>query len=275
MSYKFRKQIINIMPSVMLKTVNHLLGRVTKFSGLYSSWEQAQKHSIGYNSDIILDKVKSALLKVKNGNAVYERDSVLFNEIQYSWPLLAGLLWIASNNGNKLNLVDFGGALGSSYYQNRRFLVHLEELRWNIVEQLNFVKCGKQLFENEHVRFFNSIEECLKSQKPDTIILSGVLQYLEKPYDLLSQVINKGFKYLIFDRTPFLEKGDDCLTVQVVPQCIYKARYPAWFFNKSKFMRYFESDYECIAQFEALAGRIKLPGGTSALDMGMIFKRHT
>ena len=70
----------------------------------------------------ILDKVLAATLKVKQGQAVFERDSVLFDEIEYSWPLLAGLMWAAASNGGKLNVLDFGGALGSSYYQNRKFL---------------------------------------------------------------------------------------------------------------------------------------------------------
>ena len=36
-------------------------------------------HSIGYDCDQILDKVLAAT-KVKNGEAVYERDSVLFEK---------------------------------------------------------------------------------------------------------------------------------------------------------------------------------------------------
>lgn len=33
-----------------------------------------------------------ATLKVKRGEAVFERDSVLFDEIQYSWPVTAALI---------------------------------------------------------------------------------------------------------------------------------------------------------------------------------------
>ena len=74
------------------------------WSGNYTSWAEAQKVSTGYDSQAILEKVKDALLKVKNGEAVYERDSVIFDEIQYSWPLLAGLMWIAAQSGGELNI---------------------------------------------------------------------------------------------------------------------------------------------------------------------------
>ena len=56
---------------------------------------------------------------------VYERDSVLFDTIRYSWPLLSDLLRAASEDQNHLSVLDFGGSLGSSYYQNRVFLSHL------------------------------------------------------------------------------------------------------------------------------------------------------
>jgi hypothetical protein len=52
---------------------------------------------------------------VKTGEAVYERDSVLFDEIQYSFPVIAALLRVASANKGKLNVLDFGGSEKSHY----------------------------------------------------------------------------------------------------------------------------------------------------------------
>jgi putative methyltransferase (TIGR04325 family) len=194
--------------------------------------------------------VRDALLKVKAGEAVYERDSVLFDTIQYSWPLLAGLLWTASRNGNRLNLVDFGGSLGSSYFQNRKFFEHLSELRWNIVEQGHFVECGKRHFEDGRLAFYRDLGECCREQQPGTIILSSVLQYLEHPFDLLKEIFSFGFEVIIIDRTPFLEGGEDMITVQKVPPEIYEASYPARFFSEEKFLRFFSGNYDLVADFE-------------------------
>lgn len=257
-----------LIPPVVLKMLGRVLGRQI-YSGNFASWEEAKKTSGGYDSITILTKVRDALLKVKSGEAVYERDSVLFDEAQYSWPLLAGLLWIASLHGNRLNLVDFGGSLGSAYYQNRKFLVHLQELQWSIVEQQNFVECGKQYFETEQLNFYHTLDDCFAERNPDTILLGSVLPYLEKPYDLLREVIERGFKYVIFDRTPILEKGADRLTVQKVPDEIYEASYPAWFFNQEKFLNFFEPDYELIADFES-ADRANIP----STFKGFIFRRR-
>src|SRR5215211_4348062 len=87
------------------------------WKGSYENWQTAMAQTKGYNDTLILERVKDSLLKVKNGEAVYERDSVLFDKIQYAWPLLACLENVALKDKGRLHLVDFGGSLGSSYYQ--------------------------------------------------------------------------------------------------------------------------------------------------------------
>ena len=251
----------------MLNVIMQLAGPV-RFSGRYNTWAEAKRASGGYDNDVILNKVRAALLSVINGEAAYERDSVLFDEIQYSWPLAAGLLWVASQNKNNLNLIDFGGSLGSSYYQNRKLLEGLEVLRWNIVEQPKFIQCGKEHFENEHVRFYNSLDDCLREQHSDTILFSSVMQYLEAPYGLLQTVIDRDFRFILFDRTPFVLTGPDRLTVQKVSHAIYKASYPAWFFNREKFLELFRQKYEVVAEFDS-SDRANI----SSRFKGFIFRR--
>jgi putative methyltransferase (TIGR04325 family) len=241
------------------------------YFGNYLTWQEADKDSLGYAADQILDQVKGALLKVKNGEAAYERDSVLFDEIQYSWPLLAGLLWISSRNGNRLNLLDFGGSLGSSYYQNRELLLHLNELSWNVVEQDKFVRCGREFFEDQKLKFYFTIEECMEACRIDAILLSGVLPYMEEPYKLLEQVRKQKIKYIVIDRTLTMDGDKDRLTVQHVPAKIYGARYPAWILGREKLLKMFEEDYEMVMHFDALAGSVFL-GDTFAHDKGFVFR---
>lgn len=249
------------------------LGRSNVFRGDYRTWPEAAAASVGYDADRILVKVCDAVLKVKNGEAAYERDSVLFDEVQYSWPLLSALLWIASRGGNRLRLVDFGGALGSSYFQNRSFLAHLEALQWNIVEQRAFVECGNRHFADRVLSFHVSLEDCLRLHPCDTILLASVLPYLEQPHELLDKVLEVGFEYIIIDRTPLLMWGErDRLTVQRVPGHIYPASYPAWFFNRSRLLGHFAGRYKKIAEFDSLAGSIRV-GGTVAFEKGFLFKK--
>ena len=68
------------------------------WKGDYRNWQQAKMNSLGYDANGILAKVKSATLCVKSGKAEYERASVLFDSIEYSWPLLCALMWVAATN---------------------------------------------------------------------------------------------------------------------------------------------------------------------------------
>lgn len=98
------------------------------------------------------------MLKVKNGEAVYKRDSVLLDKIHCSFPVLAGLLATVFANKGNLSVLDFGGSLASSYYQCRGFLSDLKSLRRSIVEQPKFLECGKELFESEELKFYYDID---------------------------------------------------------------------------------------------------------------------
>jgi putative methyltransferase (TIGR04325 family) len=92
---------------------------------------------------------------------------------------LTGLLWSNSLHG-ELNVVDFGGSLGSTYHQNKKFLHGLKHT-WNIIEQEAFVSLGKQKYQTDHLRFHESIQACVKTGSMNTFVTSSTLQYLPDP----------------------------------------------------------------------------------------------
>jgi len=226
------------------------------WSGNYMNWEEAMQKCTGYDSAVILEKCKNALLKVKNGEAVYERDSVLFDEIQYSWPLLAIIQHVALEYDATLSLIDFGGSLGSSFFQNKLFLNNLKRVEWVVVEQDHFVKCGKKYFENEQLRFEYDIDSILSKYNSKLLLLSGVLQYLNNPYEKIEKFISYGFEYIAIDLVVCAESH--IITVQNVPPIIYSASYPCHFFYESELLKAFENDYNVIAKFDAYP-ELKIP----------------
>lgn len=270
------KQFVkDITPPVVLnalrKITNSLRRDTVRFTGNFMSWEEAERASTGYASPVILERTRSALLKIKNGEAVCERDSVLFDRIEYPFPLLAGLLRAAAEKESSLNVLDFGGSLGTTYFQCRSFLSSLRSLRWSIVEQPAHVTCGRSDFENDELRFYESIEACLRVESPNVLLLSSVVQYLPKPYSFLAEVVRQGFENIIMDRTPFLSRGSDRLTIQRIPAWIYPAVYPCWFLSEHRFLEEFSAQYELLTSFPAVD--TLQPEGDSACFKGFIFKR--
>jgi hypothetical protein len=223
------------------------------WQGNFKSWKEAEQKTAGYNDSHILEKVKESLLKVKNGEALYERDSVLFEKIEYSWELLSVLMWIAAQNKGSLNIIDFGGSLGSTYCQNKQFLDELNSVHWNIVEQPNFVEEGKRSFENDSLQFYYSIEDCVKDfgSAIQGILFSSVLQYLENPFPVIKNAVERKIPYIIVDKTGFTLNDKTRLTIQKVHPNIYDASYPCWFFRESEFLRFFkENGYDLICDFK-------------------------
>jgi putative methyltransferase (TIGR04325 family) len=253
-----------VTPPVFMHLAKRLRGNrptgAYGLSGDFRSWAEAMAASTGYDSERILEMTTSSLLKVKSGEAAYERDSVLFDEIQYAWPVLAGLMWVAARCGGRLNVLDFGGSLGSTYFQNRAFLRSLSEVRWNVVEQPRHVEIGKKCFEDNSLRFYADIGDCLADTQPNVVLLSSVLQYLEHPYALLDQIQGLPCDHIIIDRTPFWDGPTDRLYVQSVPPSIYPASYPSWIFSKQRFALRIREDREIMVKFDnpdRLAGPVE------------------
>ena len=108
-----------LLPPILLSGLRCLRDSYFKrerilFVGDYGSWAEAEHASIGYSAPNILERTRLAMLKVKNGEALYERDSVVFDRVAYPFPLLAGLLRARSMDGNRLSVLDFGGSLGTT-----------------------------------------------------------------------------------------------------------------------------------------------------------------
>ena len=253
------KNIIrNITPPFILKGILKHTEHLT-FSGSYSNWQEAQALSGGYDSSAIIDKALAAALSVKNGEAVYERDSALFNEIEYSWPLLAGLMLAASCREKDFSVLDFGGSFGTTYFQNKKFLDAIGNVKWHIVEQAEFVRRGNENIENKYLLFHDSIFSALDSAGHfDAIILSSVLQYVENPESILEELIQLNAPVIIIDRTPVWNKKNDRIVIQYVPETICKSTYPAKIFSEEKMLIFFSEKYQLIEAFLSLDGKHEL-----------------
>jgi putative methyltransferase (TIGR04325 family) len=220
------------------------------FEGTYRSWANAQRASAGYDTAAIFQRVRNAALKVKRGDAVFERDSVCFYKEEYRWRSLACLLATAAGRHDHLRVLDLGGSLGSYYYQHRKFLAMLKKVRWSVVEQQHFVACGREEFQDECLRFHESVGDCLSEGPVDIALLSSVLQYLERPYAMLAMLANAEVPYLLVDRTAFIEGTEDRLAVQRVPN--FNDSYPAWFFSRQKFRQFIgEAGYRPVTDFQS------------------------
>lgn len=252
-----KKLIKQIVPPVVHQAIKSVIPKQFGWFGDYKSWHDAEKDASGYDSEIILRKVESATKKVILGEAAFERDSVTFAEHDYNWPFLAHLFYIAARNNGHLRVLDFGGSLGSSYYQNRNFLSELPQMEWSVIEQEHFVKSGQKHFSNDHLKFYHTVDSCIAERaRIDVLLFSSVLQYIKKPYQLLDGILNHGFEFVLIDRMPFNTQKKNRICVQKVPKAIYPASYPCHLLNDEEFIAYFQQKgYRVVADYDALDGK--------------------
>jgi len=269
----FKNFIKLLIPPVVLYVFNKVKIKKYGWQGEYKSWIDAKNAATGYDTSTILQRVKESSLKVKNGEAIYERDSIIYDKIYYSWQLLAVLLLCATKD-RKLNVVDFGGSLGSTYFQNKKFLDELHDVNWNIIEQKKFVDVGREEFEDERLHFYYDLETCIKKTKSDIILLSSVLQYVEKPYTLLDDIFKYNFEYIVIDRTLFSLDNKDHIKLQIVPPIIYEASYPSWLFSEESLIEHFLSNnYILLEKFNSECSQYTNKNNIYELK-GMIWKKN-
>ncbi len=247
--------------------------RRSLFEDFSGSWEEAQASVAGYAAPDIVKPVVQASLAVQEGRAVHERDSVNFDRIHYSWPVLAGLLWSTADHGGSLRVVDVGGSLGTTYRQNRRFLASMREVSWAVVEQPNFVAAGREHFEDGALTFHETIGEA-SATRPRVGLVSGSLQYLEDPYGALADLTASGISVLIIDRTPVHPGDDDRVTLQHVPPSIYPATYPARLLSLPKLLQALSDlGWSVVEEFETLERPMVTRAGFAFSWTGMICTR--
>ncbi len=265
--------ILDWLPPPIIRAVTRLQNRAIQFDGDFANWAEASSQCVGYNATTILSKVLDATLKVKRGEAAYERDSVVFAEIEYAWPITSGLMWAAAQNGGALNVLDFGGALGSSYFQNRAFLAALPSVRWSVVEQPHYVAAGRKYIQDESLRFYLSIDECCKENEPVVILLSSVLQYLPELDEVVDAINRSTASVLIIDRTPFNNDDTDKICIQNVPDHIYKASYPMRILSTSTLLNKFHN-WTVVAESSSPEGELVSNAGLKIAFGGMILRRR-
>lgn len=240
------------VPPEILRLVNHWSGRTVRLSGDYASWEEASRHAEGYDAAAILIRAQDATRAVRDGQAAFERDGVTFAIAQPPLPLIAGLLRAAACDGGKLRVLDFGGALGSTYYQCRAFFDGLASMRWQVVEQAHFAARGAELFANDVLGFSSTIAEAARTVAPNAIVLSGVLQYLPDPGAVLRELAAIEARTIVVDRTPVIDAARDAIALQSVSSRIVRSSYPVRLFTRTNLLAPLGGRYRLLAEFDAV-----------------------
>lgn len=262
------------LPPALHRTLGSATGRSMRFVGGWPGWDAAAAASRGYDDSAILERVVRATREVEAGRAAFERDSVLFDTWQPPFQLLAPLLRHALRHGGRLDVVDFGGSLGSVYRQCKPFLPELAALRWHVIEQPLFVAAGRAEFSTPPLDFHSEPSTLPEAIAPRLLLASSVLQYLSHPMRRLQdwQAIN--IDTLVLDRTPVWAGPEDRVCVQHVPRHIYDASYPCWVLSRPCLLDRLSRDWRLVCEFDCPEGRHVARQGPAFAFKGFVWERR-
>lgn len=218
----------------------------------FESWEKATKFIGGfYSDDQIVNRVRDAARKVKSGESRYERDGVLFDYVEHNWQLLTFFFMYASYcKPSVINVLDFGGGLGTTYVQVCDFQgLSSYPKKWVVVEQPKFAVVGNLEFKSAELSFISEIRSH-NLDGPFVVLAIGVLQYLENPFNYVQEILLQEPEFIFVDATPFSRDGKPSISVQVVPSSIYSASYAAHVFSWEDFCAMFERSHQRLIDWE-------------------------
>ncbi|HEY2925808.1 methyltransferase, TIGR04325 family [Piscinibacter sp.] len=264
----------SLCPPLLASSLKRLSGKGLRFDGSPDNWAEALRMSSGYSHADILAKVIEATREVVSGRAAYERDSVLFYEPAVPFQTVSTLLRSAVRDGGRLEVIDFGGSLGSTYRQCRPFLAGLQRLQWHVIEQASFVDAGRAEFSSAELHFHRSIDEVPAVATPFTFIFSSVLQYLEHPYDVIGRLHTIPGRHLMIDRSTLSNQQLDRLCIQHAPKNVYRASYPCWILSRDKLLALLSPHWQLLGDFQSPEALQRTADGLQFQFRGLIFERR-
>jgi putative methyltransferase (TIGR04325 family) len=137
--------------------------------------------------------------------------------------------------GKPWRVLDFGGGSGDYFFQFQKFAPNIE-LDWTVVETPALTEAIQCEFrhDTEKIRWVDSLE--MTKDKYDLVLCSSVLQYLEKPFEVLEDLVEKS-EFLIINRIPLTDASDHFVALQRILTRKRRGSYPAHFFSEKKFLQ--------------------------------------
>ncbi|MCJ2067814.1 methyltransferase, TIGR04325 family [Methylobacterium sp. J-030] len=234
----------------------------------YSSWDEAAASSSGYDSRLISDLALAGALAVKRGDAVFERDTVLFHSPAHRWQLLACISAVAASNAGRVHVLDVGGSFASVYLQHLSFFKNYLGLRWSVVEQPHIVALGREHLQDERLYFFSTVEEANAVSAADLIVFSGSFQFMVEPYAMLERAARTRCTHIVIDRITLSPGPEDRITVFRVDPSIYPGSYPQWVLSERKVLGHLSDN---LGFFETARYVDGIDGGD---HVGLLFERR-
>ena len=254
-------RVRDFVPPIVARMVDRARAARTAGPKRYRSYADAMRAcGKGYGEEeiarVVLEKtiVYKGQLDASGPLAVSPTDA-------YGLLSVAQLLAGSEPARREFAVLDLGGACGAHYFTFKKFFGDRIRLKWVVVETEVMCRFAERL-RTDDLTFLPDLSEALRSLgTPDLLHVSGVLQWVEKPYEMLDKLVKTGARYLLLSRLALTAKSEDLVTVHrsmlswngkgPLPPGMQdrEVAYPYVFLSEHKLAPYL-AGYERVAEFD-------------------------
>ena len=197
------------------------------------SWETAERKSVGYESTDVLTPLMQGAMETRVSLADSNLATTRYQQI--ATAMLFCISETRLQNGKPLSILDFGGGSGDYFYLFQKFVPNIE-FDWTVVETPALAQAMQTKYggENQRVRWVHSLE--MTDDKYDFVLCSGVLQYVERPFEILEAIVKKS-EFVVLNRIPLTNSSENFVALQRILTKKKRGSYPAHFFSERRFLK--------------------------------------
>ena len=231
--------ISKMIPEQIIIGLRGLLAPAIGFR-VAKSWSDAVEHSSGYQSKKTIDSlISSDPIDLANISS----HCFIGNRLQ---QIASAFLEGVASSKNTIRVIDVGGGLGQYFFLLEKLAPSIQ-FEWVILETTAVCELAKSVAPTKkNIRWISSLDDAQVTF--DIALLSSVIQYVEKPFDLLDDLM-KVAKFLILNRLPLTSSRNQKICIQRPGFFESKGSYPVHLLSEDKVIAYFEARGKILSRW--------------------------
>jgi putative methyltransferase (TIGR04325 family) len=237
--------------------------RVTK------NWESAVSGSSGYQSPKTISTIEGSDPVVTK--SIIKHDFLGSRYLQVASAILSGLNPEKFKSGTPIHVLDIGGGLGEYFFLLQQNLPNLK-FEWLILETPALCELAKtKQIATPDVSWTDSLID--SSGTFDIVLLSSVIQYVEKPFALIEMAMQKA-PLLIFNRLPLSTNAHNLVCIQRPGLLETKGSYPVHILSEKLFFSYLSARGRIMSRW-LVPEDVAVVRFRKVMNQGLTFRPNT
>ena len=236
--------LVTLLPEPLKLGIRGILAPIIGFR-VAKNWESAVAGSSGYQSPQTISTIEGSDPVINK--STIEQNFLGSRYLQVASAILSGLNSEKLKSETTIRVLDIGGGLGEYFFLLQSNLPNLK-FEWLILETPALCELAKsKQTDTSGISWTDALDD--SSQKFDIVLLSSVIQYVEKPFALIEMAMQKA-PLLIFNRLPLSTNPHNLICIQRPGLFESKGSYPVHILSERLVMSYLSTRGNIMSRWQ-------------------------